>query len=143
MAKADINEVLNVGYDALFDTIIDYTKYPKFVDGCTKVEVLSSKDGKSRVKYSVSLIKDVSYVLDHIEDRKKGTIDWKLVEGDLIKANQGQWTLKKIDDNKTDVTYKIDIEFKIPVPSLILGRLVKGNLPSMIKGFAKEASKRK
>lgn len=143
MAKADINEVLDVGFDALFDTIVDYAKYPKFVDGCTKVEVISSKDGKSRVKYHVSMIKDVTYVLDHVEDRKKGVVEWKLVEGDLIKANKGKWTLKKVDERSTDISYTIDIEFKIPVPSLILGRLVKGNLPSMVKGFAKEAAKRK
>lgn len=141
MANAEIKETLKVDYDKLFDTITRYEDYPKFVDGCMKVSVERKGPGKARATYHVSMMKDVVYTLDHIEDREKGRIEWNLVDSDMFKSNSGFWQLKKAGDGKTEAQYGIELEFKIPVPSLILNRLVKGSLPSMIKNFEKQAAK--
>ncbi len=86
------------------------------------------------------MMKDVSYTLDHKEDAASCTIEWTLVESDFFKMNNGRWTLKAVAPGKTEAHYALEVEFKIPVPGLILNRLVKGSLPSMIKNFEKRAA---
>ena len=140
MAKAEYTQVVNVPLQTFYDTVVDYEAYPKFVDGCKKVEVKRDSDNKAIVKYSVSMIRDLRYTLEQNENRDEGKMSWKLIESDTQKANEGLWTLKSVEDGKkTEVTYAIDIEFNIAVPSFILGKLVKSSLPMMVRGFEKHA----
>lgn len=143
MAKADLESQLNVGADALFSTVTGYEDYTKFVDGVSRVEVISRSEGKARVKYHVSMIKDISYVLDHTEDKTSGVISWKLVESDFMKVNNGKWSLKAQGDSKCQAKYEVEVEFKIPVPGFVLNKLIKSSLPSMVKSFEKQALKAK
>lgn len=139
MAQAEIRETLAVDRERLFAAIVKYEDYPQFVDGCTAVKVERQGPGRARVTYEVSLIKEVSYTLDHHEDAEKGIVEWKLVSSDFMKANSGRWELKAAGAGKTEAHYAVEIEFKIPVPGLILNRLVKGSLPAMIRSFEKRA----
>lgn len=141
MAKAEITQIVNVPMDQFFEVITDYDSYPKFVEGCKKVEVKRKKGSKTaEVKYHVSLMKDLWYLLEQTEDKKNGKMSWKLIESDTLKGNVGSWTLVPTEDGKkTEVTYEIDIEFGVPVPGFILSKLIKTSLPSMIRGFEKFA----
>ena len=56
-----------------------------------------------------------------------------------MKKNSGRWELKSAGPGKTEVRYEVEVEFNFPVPSLILNRVVKGTLPSMVKGFVERA----
>lgn len=141
MAQAELHEVLPVDKAKLFATIIDYENYPKFVDGVSRVEVERKEKGKARVTYHVSIMKEVTYVLDHVEDEAAGKVSWTLVSSDFFKKNNGFWELKELGPGKTDARYGLDVEFKIAVPGFILSRLVKGNLPSMLKNFENQAKK--
>ncbi|MCM2278265.1 MAG: SRPBCC family protein [Oligoflexia bacterium] len=137
MASAEIKETLSVDHEKFFQTVSRYEDYPKFVDGCTSVKVERKGPGEARVTYHVSMMKDVVYTLDHKEDPAKGTIEWTLVESDFFKTNNGSWKIRSAGPGKTEIHYGLELEFKIPVPGLILNRLVKGNLPSMVKSFEK------
>jgi ribosome-associated toxin RatA of RatAB toxin-antitoxin module len=85
------------------------------------------------------MMKDTVYTLDHKEDPGTGSVSWNLIQGDIMKKNSGRWELKSAGPGKTDVKYNVDIDFSIPVPGFILSRLVKGSLPSMVKGFVERA----
>ena len=69
--------------------------------------------------------KDFTYTLDHSEDLKSGKVQWNLIESTLFKKNIGHWHLRESGNGKTDVHYKVEVEFKIPVPGFILNRLVE------------------
>ena len=84
-------------------------------------------------------MKDISYTLDHKADPKTGKIEWSLVESDFLKKNSGTWELKSLGKGKTQVKYSIEIDFKFPVPGMILNRLIKGGLPKMIGSFGDRA----
>lgn len=140
MAQAEIKEVLAVDKDKLFDVVTKYEEYPKFVEGCTEVTVERKGPGKARVTYKASVMgQDVTYTLDHTEDREAGTVVWTLVDGNIMKKNEGRWEIKSAAAGKSDIKYALEVEFKIPVPGFILNRLVKGQLPSMVKSFEKKA----
>ena len=141
MAQADIQKTVEVDRGKLFSAITRYEDYPKFVDGCTRVEVERKGPGSARVTYHVSMMKDVTYTLDHVEDAESGKVEWKLVKSDSLKGNVGRWILKDAGKGKTEVHYEIDIDFSFPVPGFILSKLVKGSLPSMIESFVKQARK--
>ena len=141
MAHAEHREVLSIDKDKFFDTVVRYEDYPKFVEGCTSVKVERKGPGKARVTYYVSMMKDIMYTLDHEEDKATGVVRWTLVDSDFFKANSGRWEIKSVSGGKIDVLYDLSVEFKIPVPGFILNRLVKGNLPGMVKSFAKQAQK--
>lgn len=140
MAKAEIRETLAVDSKALFDVITRYEDYPQFVEGCTSVEVERKGPGRARATYKVSMMKDITYTLDHREDPEKGIIEWTLVDSDFFKLNSGRWELKAAGAGKTEAHYALEAEFKIPVPGLILNRLIKGSLPPMVKSFEKRAA---
>jgi ribosome-associated toxin RatA of RatAB toxin-antitoxin module len=141
MAKAEIQKTVDVDSAKLFSVITRYEEYPKFVDGCTGVKVERKGPGHARVTYTVSMMRDVQYTLDHIEDQATGRVEWKLVSSDSLKANTGRWILKANGAGKTEVSYEIDIDFNFPVPGFVLSKLVKGSLPSMVEGFVKRAKK--
>ena len=141
MAQAENHEVLPVAKDKLWDAIVRYEDYPKFVDGCTGVKVERKADGHARATYKVSMMKDVTYTLDHKESKDQGVVEWNLVDSDFFKKNTGRWELKDVGGGKTDVKYMLDVEFKMPVPGFILNGLVKKSLPGMIKSFEKQAKK--
>jgi ribosome-associated toxin RatA of RatAB toxin-antitoxin module len=138
MAQAEHREVLSCDRDTLFKVIADYASYPSFVDGVKSVKV-DRDGGKIQASYAVSMVKDVSYRLNHVEDSAQGVISWTLLDSDFFKKNDGRWELKSVGPGKTEALYRLDVEFKIPVPGFMLSRLVKGSLPSMVKSFEKRA----
>jgi len=140
MANAEFHEVLAVDPGKMFKAITQYEDYPKFVEGCTSTKVERKGPGKTRVVFHVSMMKDVTYTIDHVEDEAAGTITWSLVDSDFFKKNSGKWVIKPAGDGKSDVFYAVEVDFKIPVPGFVLNRLVKGSLPPMVKSFAKRAN---
>jgi ribosome-associated toxin RatA of RatAB toxin-antitoxin module len=140
VAQAEFHEVITADREKLFAAITTYEEYPRFVDGCRGVQVRRTAPGKAVVDYEVFMIKDVRYTLEHTEDPQKGRVEWKLVSSDFIRKNVGHWELADAGPGRTDVRYVIEIEFKIPVPGLILNRLVRSSLPSMIRSFEKRAN---
>lgn len=63
MATATRTEVVDVDINSLYDVIIDYAKYPEFVDGVSSIKVLKPKRDKCKVEYSVNMIKSFKYTL--------------------------------------------------------------------------------
>ena len=139
MAVAEIKETLNVDKDQLFAAICRYEDYPKFVDGVKSVKVERKGPGVTKAMYHVNMLKDVTYSLDIKDNAESGVIEWSLIESDFFKINNGRWELKSVGPGKTEAHYRLEIEFKFPVPGMILNKLIKNQLPAMIKSFEKQA----
>ncbi len=139
MAIAERTEVYNVPIHKMYQAITDYKAYPSFVDGMRSVEVQSSNEHGATVKFNLSLIKDISYILklNHVPDKE---VSWSLVSGDMMKKNNGKWTLRDLG-GKTEVTYSLEVELKgfLPGLGMVEKTLVNTNLPLNMKAFAKKA----
>lgn len=140
MAKAERTEVFNVSADKFYKAIIDYKSYPSFVDGVKSVEVSNESADGAQVKFNLAIIKEITYTLKlkHMPNKE---VNWSLVTGDMMKSNNGRWTLKDLGDNKTEVTYSLEIDLKgfFPGLGMIEKTLVNTNLPLTMKAFAKRA----
>ena len=138
MATASRTEIVEVDINKLYDVITDYAKYPDFVDGVSSTKVLSQNDSSAKVEYSVNMIKSFKYTLATTQVRPT-KISWVLDSGDLFKKNDGMWTLKDLGNGKTEVTYTLEIDFKMFAPNSILTALTQKNLPIMMESFFKRA----
>jgi coenzyme Q-binding protein COQ10 len=140
MAKAVRTEVYEVSINKFFQAIADFKSYPQFVDGVSGMDILKEEGQHSKVKMSVNIIKSFSYVLN-LKKIEPTEVSWTLDSGDLLKVNNGKWTLKDLGNNKTEVTYSLEIEVKgfLPGLGLIEKTLVNTNLPLTMKAFAKRA----
>lgn len=138
MASAERVEVFDAPIENVFKVLTDYESYPDFMDGVKSVEILSGDAKKAKVKYNLDIIKKFTYTLDLVA-KENESISWTFDSGDLFKKNNGKWTLKDLGDGTTEVTYSIDIDFKMMVPGMISKKLVSSNLPSMMKQVCKRA----
>jgi coenzyme Q-binding protein COQ10 len=138
MATASRKEIVDIEINKLFDTIIDYNKYPDFVDGVSAIKVLSQNETSAKVEYSLNVIKSFKYIIN-TKMQKPTSVTWTLDSGDLFKKNNGEWKLKDLGNGKTEVTYSLDIDFKLFAPAAILSALTEKNLPVMMQSFFNKA----
>lgn len=141
MARAERTEVFDVPADKYYKAIIDYRAYPQFVDGMRSVDVLNESSEGAKVKFNLSLIKEISYTIN-LKHNPNKEVSWTLDSGDLMKINNGKWTLKDLGGGRTEVTYTLEIELKgfLPGLGMVEKTLVNTNLPLTMKAFAKRAA---
>ncbi|EQC44246.1 type II toxin-antitoxin system RatA family toxin [Bacteriovorax sp. Seq25_V] len=140
MAKAQRTEVFEIDIQKFYNVIIDYKSYPDFVLGVNSIEVLEQDDNGARVKYSIDMIKKLTYILN-LKHKAPNSVSWTFESGDLFKINQGGWELKDLGNGKTEVTYSIELDIKgfIPGSGMIVNKLTETSLPSMMKSYFERA----
>ncbi|MBT6325436.1 MAG: hypothetical protein HOJ35_05665, partial [Bdellovibrionales bacterium] len=138
MGQASRTEVFDVEIDKLYNAIINYESYPEFVDGVNKVNVIQKSDDSAEIEYSLNMIKEFKYTLK-LEQNYPSKVTWDLKSGDLFKSNSGEWSLVDLGNGKTEVTYNIDVDFKVFAPKMIVNKLVSNNLPAMMNSFKERA----
>lgn len=138
MAAVERTEVFQAPVTRIYQVLIDYASYPEFVDGVTSIEIHHQDETGAKVTYNLNLIKTFSYTID-LKHEPNHSVSWSLVDGDFFKKNNGSWILKDLGDGTTEVTYTLDLDFKVMVPGMISKRLTKSNLPSMMKSIHKRA----
>lgn len=140
MARADRTEVYDVPVEKFYQAIVDYKKYTDFVDGVKSVVIEKETPDGAIVKFTINIIKEISYTitLKHTPNKE---VAWSLVTGDMMKVNNGKWTLKDLGGGKTEVNYNLEMEFKgfLPGLGMIEKTLVTTNLPMTMKSFSKRA----
>jgi len=142
MAEASRTQVYDVDTEKLYNTIVDYETYPKFVAGVDSVKINKKNEQGAEVEYSLNLIKEFNYTLE-MKHRPHTEVTWSLKSGDIFKKNNGSWILKNLGENKTEVTYKLELDFKLLVPKMMLNKLAASNLPSMMDKMVARAQERK
>ena len=124
----------------VFEGIHQYARYPEYLPGVTKIEILPAKKPGSvcQVRYDLKLIKTFFYTLNMFEESPK-RIWWDLEESNIMKKSDGGWTLTPAAGAKdrTKAVYALDIVFKGLVPQTIVDQITKANLPGMMTGFQK------
>lgn len=138
MAQAKRTEIVDVEINKLYDVIVNYAKYPDFVDGVSSIKVLSQNETSAKVEYEINLIKSFKYIINTTQ-KKPTNVSWALESGDIFKKNDGSWTLKDLGNGKTEVTYALEVDLKMFAPGAILKGLTEKNLPIMMNSFFKRA----
>lgn len=140
MARAERTEIFDVPADKFYQAVIDYKSYPKFVDGVESTTIKSESPEGATVTMNLNLIKKISYTVK-LSHKPSTEVSWSLVDGDLMKVNNGKWIIKDLGQARTEVTYSLEVELKgfLPGLGMIEKTLVNTNLPLTMKAFAKRA----
>lgn len=133
--------------EQVWDLIVDFESYPSFVPNQIAARVISKSDPKGdpksewRVEFELQIAKKLRYTLDLGGERGR-SLRWHLVDGDMMKTNEGGWTLTGLPDGTTRATYEISVELKGFVPASVTNLLMQRTLPANLKAFKDEAERR-
>ena len=118
--------------------IADFPSYPQWVSAAKKVSVEETgDDGRARrVRFVLDAgIFSDEYVLDYDWDGDRA-VTWTLVESQLMKRQEGSYTLEETG-GRTEVTYRISIDIKIPMIGMMKRRAEKVILDTALKELKK------
>jgi ribosome-associated toxin RatA of RatAB toxin-antitoxin module len=144
VAEAQHRQIVDVPLKKLYQAILDFEQYPRFATGVKQAQVLEKSNQATVVQMQVEMMKKIEYsisVQSEYSD-EKAKVWWNLKEGDFFQKNDGLWELSSVGPEKTQVTYKLDLEFSVNVPSFILKGLIKTSLPKAVEDFTAEAKRR-
>jgi coenzyme Q-binding protein COQ10 len=136
---------VNVGQELFFDVISDYVSYPTFLAevGVRNVTIDKS-DGNTKVVTQELEVMGKSFSLTlRMQEDRPSKISWSLVKGELVKMNNGSWTLEKLGPKKTRATYSLEVRFGMFVPGFVANKLAAMSLQELLKAFKKRAESRK
>lgn len=135
MAKAAVTELFGHSAEEVFKVIMDFESYPKFLPEVKNCKVLKKNKDSVDVEMTVNFVKTAKYSIRVFSEKNK-RVWWNLIEGDFFKKNDGEWLFEDLG-TQSQVTYSLDVDFKIFVPSMISKKAVAVSLPTMIKNFKK------
>jgi ribosome-associated toxin RatA of RatAB toxin-antitoxin module len=118
--------------------IADFGSYPEWVSAAKQVEVQQAgDDGRARrVRFVLDAgsVKD-DYVLDYAWHGDRA-VTWSLVSSQLMKRQDGSYTLTETG-GRTEVTYAITIDTKIPLLGMMKRKAEKVILDTALKELKK------
>ena len=123
-----------------FSVITAYEEYPEFLDEMEEATVLSRNGNTVEVKFSVNLIKRVTYTLILTENAPH-SVRWSLKEGPF-KVSNGSWALEELADGSTHALYAIEVKVAAFVPKSVSSRIVGQTVPALLASFKSRAEQR-
>ncbi len=119
--------------------IADFESYPAWAKGVQTAEVTveGAGDRAEQVYFAldVSPIKD-EYTLAYDWDGDR-EVTWTLVEGNMLKALDGAYTLVDRGDGSTEVTYRLALDVSIPLIGMLKRKGEKILIDTALKGLKK------
>jgi ribosome-associated toxin RatA of RatAB toxin-antitoxin module len=124
--------------------IADFESYPEWAKGVQKAEVVEpgTGDRAEQVYFAldVSPIKD-EYTLAYDWDGDREVV-WTLVEGNMLRALDGAYTLVDRGDGSTEVTYRLALDVSIPLIGMLKRKGEKILIDTALKGLKKRVESR-
>ncbi|MGW4366921.1 SRPBCC family protein [Nocardia takedensis] len=98
--------------------IADLESYPEWVSAAKSVEVLErdarGRAGTARFVLDAGVVKD-TYVLSYSWRADERAVSWRLVSGELQKAQDGTYELIEQAGGGTQVVYELTVDLNIPM----------------------------
>ncbi len=130
---------MSVPLEALFQAITEFEKYPDFLGEVVGAKVVKKPDPKTvLVQFEIEVVKKFVYTLE-FKINGNQEIQWKLLESDFFKKNEGRWVLQSKGPQETEVHYELDVAVVFLIPSWISKKLTEVNLPKMFDSFETRA----
>ncbi|WP_395296507.1 SRPBCC family protein [Kitasatospora hibisci] len=124
---------------AVMAVIADFAAYPAWTGEVTEVEVLerdeSGRAAQVRLVLDAGAIRDehvLAYTWD--DDREVG---WTLVRSQMLRSLDGSYTLAPLGGGRTEVTYQLAVDVKIPMLGMIKRKAEKVIIDRALAGLKK------
>ncbi|WP_067859007.1 SRPBCC family protein [Nocardia shimofusensis] len=122
--------------------IADLESYPEWVAAAKSVEILDrGADGRVRTARFVldaGVVKD-TYVLSYVWRSDERAVAWRLIEGELQKAQDGSYVLLERSSGFTEVIYELTVDLNIPMIGMFKRKAEKVITDTALKELKKRA----
>ena len=131
--------VIDASPAAVMEVIGDFPAYPEWAKGVQEATVVDDgPDGwAERVFFRLDVppIKDeytLAYEWDGYDE-----VTWTLVEGKMLRALDGAYTLRDLGNGSTEVTYRLSLDVSIPLIGMLKRKGEKILIDAALKGLKK------
>ena len=129
----------------VYDVVVDFPAYPRLFSEIKAARVLASDGRRVRAEFRGNIVVPFRYVLDLDCNPGALTVDWRYVEGEVVKSSEGGWRFAAEGDGAR-VEYSVAMEIAAPVPGFLLRKITDGlislSLPAMFASIEREAKAR-
>jgi len=141
MEKAEGTKTVDASAADIMEVLADFEAYPSWTD-VKKTEVTKSdKQGRpTEVRYEVSQFGiTAKYTLAYKYTANDGGMTWttKSVEEGPIKDIKGEYVLEELDEDETEVTYRMTLDLKTKLPGILMKRGEKMIIRNALDGLKK------
>jgi uncharacterized membrane protein len=102
--------------------LFELAKYPEWSSAIKSVEVLATDDqGRlttGKFVIDAGMMKD-KVTLDYNWSAAPAKLSFSFNDADLLTGMEGSYSIKKIDDDTTQVTYELGVEISMPIPAMM------------------------
>lgn len=134
MPKAKQSIIFNKPPEHCFKLISQYERYPEFLEEMSHVHIERQESGYMLVQFELDLLIRVTYSL-HIFHEEAHRIHWSLDNSNIMKKNDGSWSLEALDDGSTKASYALEIVLKGVIPPSVTSKLAGTTLPKTLQAF--------
>lgn len=119
--------------------IADFPNYPVWAGSVKSAQVRETgADGRPRQVAFVldaGIVRD-QYVLDYVWHGDE-QVEWTLVEGQMMRAQNGRYVLARQDRGRTHVTYTLSVDLSIPMLGLLKRKAERVVMDTALKELKK------
>ncbi|MFD7907196.1 SRPBCC family protein [Kitasatospora sp. NPDC059722] len=119
--------------------IADFAAYPAWTGEVKEIEVLeAAEDGRAskvRLLLDAGAIRD-EHVLAYTWDGDR-EVGWTLVRSQMLRSLDGSYTLAPLGADRTEVTYQLAVDVKIPMLGMIKRKAEKVIIDRALAGLKK------
>ncbi len=138
MAEASTSSIsIDADPERVMAVIADFAAYPEWANQVKSAEVLEiGADGRAeRVRFTMDAgpIKD-SYTLQYAWGPDGRSVRWRLVKGQIQKAQNGSYSLVG-GSGRTTVTYSLAVDLNIPMIGMLRRKAEKVIIDTALKGL--------
>ena len=141
MEQAEGTKTIEASAADIMEVLADFEAYPDWTD-VKKTEVVKTdkQDRATEVFYEVSQFGiTAKYTLAYKYSANDGGMTWttKSVDEGPIKNIEGEYVLEELDEDETEVTYRMSLDLKTKLPGLIMKRGEKMIIRNALDGLKK------
>jgi ribosome-associated toxin RatA of RatAB toxin-antitoxin module len=108
-----------------FAVVTAFERYPEWVGDLKAVEIVERDDeGRAKVVAfrAAAFGRSTSYTLQYDYSKAPEEISWVQVRGDLTSRLDGAYQFAPSGDGETEVTYKLTVDLRVPIPGFVKRR---------------------
>jgi ribosome-associated toxin RatA of RatAB toxin-antitoxin module len=122
---------------ACFAVAADVAAYPEWATGVRSTEVLETDDqGRPhRAAFVIDgMVKEIAYTLTYSYD-EPNSMSWSADPGDDLKALDGSYTFKELDEGRTEIVYALRAEPAFIIPGFLRRQVEKQIVGTALRGL--------
>ncbi|GGZ69727.1 SRPBCC family protein [Streptomyces echinoruber] len=123
----------------VMEVIADFARYPEWTGEVKEAEILKTDD-RGRAE-QVRLVMDAGAIKDDQTLAYTWTgdheVSWTLVKSQMLRSLDGTYLLKPLADHRTEVTYRLTVDVKIPMLGMIKRKAEKVIIDRALAGLKK------